>query len=81
MAMDVNRLSAGIIALWTADPNSGFSNPLSEAQTASIKAMTDAIARAVVYEMQSRSTVPGHEGEDLTPPDGAKTQIGGEKLV
>ncbi len=40
---------------WTGDATNGFSGSMSADQTAMVKSLCYAIARAVVYEMQSRT--------------------------
>lgn len=57
MGLSASRLSADIISRWKADPAAGFSSPMSPAQEALLKAMTDAIAAAVVAELQGHAQV------------------------
>ena len=41
---------------WTGDASNGFSGSMSADQTAMVKSLCYAIARAVVYEMQANAT-------------------------
>ena len=57
MALSSSRLSTAIKTLWTANPNSGLSNPLTAGQSAMLTALCDAIAQALVTEITTNGTV------------------------
>jgi hypothetical protein len=67
MALDPTRLSTTIFGTLTADPRSGFSNPLSPAQQAMVRAWTDAIAAAVIAELKANAVVSVQSVGGVTP--------------
>jgi hypothetical protein len=60
MSLSASRLSARFLALWRANPSSGFTPSLTTAQLASLQAQADALAQAVVEELgHAAVSVPG----------------------
>jgi len=51
MALDPAKISQALVALWTENPASGLSSPLTTQQLAMIQAQADAIAQAVTGEV------------------------------
>lgn len=67
MALNATVLSADIVARWAADPNCGFSSPMSAQQTAIVKALADAVAAAVVAHLQVAAVVTVTSVSGVTP--------------
>lgn len=53
----VAGLAKRIFDNWSADPDAGFSNPLSSAQQLSLGAMCNAIAKSIIDEFHANSQV------------------------
>ena len=53
----VSGLAGRIYTAWTGAPDSGLSSPLTPAQRAMVAAQCEAIATAVVQELQANGTV------------------------
>lgn len=58
----VTGLAGRIYTAWTASPNSGFSSPLTAPQRAMVAAQCQAIADAVVDEIQTNGVAVGVTG-------------------
>jgi hypothetical protein len=70
MPLSVPRLSDAIFGKLKADPRSGFSDPLSPAQEEMLRTWTDAIAAAVVEELQTNAKVNVTSVIGVTPGSG-----------
>jgi len=55
--LDATALSTLIYTAWTGNASIGFSNPLTQAQQAIVKAMADGIAASVVQHLKSAAVV------------------------
>jgi len=67
MALSASRLSDSILAKMKADARSGFSDPLTESQEGMLRTWTDAIAAAVVEELQANAVVTVSSVGGVTP--------------